>query len=978
MARLADTWRPTRALAAGAVGAPTLCAVATLVFRRPASHRLRIRRSTRRYSAIQGEAATASEARLDAELLRLRGQVTALQAELRRKDRELRSVRPRTAGPDTAEVLHIFHFNDVYNINELSLPTFCSDDRVGGALRFKTLVDGVARERSIRPMLVFSGDFVAPSLTSIATFGRHMVEAFNLLGVDFGCFGNHDLDYGLEPGPRGQGLRAILKERLDGRDDRGRALNYFPASKTRWLSSNMLEADGAPLAGASKTIIKDWCSDPTGEAGSVRVGLFSVTYDWRSPENPCGLRYLSAVDEARRCVAELREKGAQVVLAVTHLPLSGGSDSEPSDEQLMRECPGIDLLLGGHDHFYLYDHARNIVKSGSDFRHLSHIQVRLEGGRVASTSCERFDVTRGIPANAEMAALVEKYDRLNVTFFGRIVARTSVELDSREQAVRFGESRLMNFVADAAASLTLELAGGAAAHIDGVDACVLEACCVFGEQVLPSGDVRMKDLRLWFTAAGDLVRLVVIELTADELKAHLERGMASLPLESWALLHVSGALAYEGDLSQPSFNRILQMRLGDEVLYPRHEDKPPRKLRCVVTTNFARWCAPAATQLIIEDGAVSLMDVVLRRLEAIGEIDGSCAPLGRIRFHEGTPPGGVRALGAPRSGLPAVSSDFDASRELYRNADAVLGLQFGGLRSQPVIVGTNNFSKMLRMAEVFGGHQIRVESAPRALPYQRRLRLASEPRDVQANSLEDEPGEDSHLPSPLSQFERDCVGKAFAYAPGVLVTVAGLCIEPRSAVHRSDQWFFADDTPVGTAIYLKDRIGWRDSVGERFHFRPSRNLSEFAGKKASLSVLFARIGSTTAEGVVKCDFYDGGTIHGRISAPRGVNAPAPCLPYEYVFLPHDSGGRTLAEVRGEAWDELVRQQQPRVVDDGPYAAAARRFVTGVPSWSRTLRAEVPAESCDWEAWLGNPLPESLQLEDSQSVTRGQESQLGHA
>eukprot|EP00929_Paragymnodinium_shiwhaense_P014005 TRINITY_DN121865_c0_g1_i1.p1 TRINITY_DN121865_c0_g1~~TRINITY_DN121865_c0_g1_i1.p1 ORF type:complete len:990 (+),score=122.83 TRINITY_DN121865_c0_g1_i1:127-3096(+) len=879
-----------------------------------------------------------SQMNLQAEVADLRAKVAALQEELRQKDGELKRW---TVQRGTSDVLNIFHFNDVYTLKEQALPTFCSDDRVGGVMRFKTLVDGVARERSMRPMLIFSGDFVAPSLASIATYGRHMVEAFNLLGVDFGCFGNHDLDYGLTPGPGGRGLEAILQERMDGRDERGRPVRYFPASKTKWLCSNMLEADGKPIAGAARTAVVDWDCDPNGSGGSsVRVGLFSVVYDYRGSENTHNINYVPAIEAARDCVEELRSQGAQVIIAVTHLPLNGDDDTEPSDEMLMKNVEGIDLLLGGHDHFYLYDAERKIVKSGSEFRHLSWIQIRMEHGHVSSIHCERFDVTRGIPADAVMAALVEKYERLLTAEFGRVVGRTDVALDSREKVLRFGESRLMNFITDAVATSLLPVAGNAAHGVPNVDVCIMEACSVTGEQVLSPGDIACKDLRLWFASTGKLVRMVVLDLTGLQIRQQLEQGVAALPGESWALLHVSADLTYEAELWRPVGARILNIRFRGR---PLQDDEV---LHCAVTTDFASWNAATAPRHMDEDAAVSLLEVVLGRLEQLGRpIDEDLAPLGRLKLRRCT--GGmmccsmqgletseapmiISALGEPRSGLPDVSSSEDASRIMYRNADALLGIESSSWQAPVVTIGSNNFSKLLRMVECLGVHQVPIRKASRALPFYERCRLSDtcESRDE------------------LSRFEIDCIGKMFCYEPGVMVGVSGLCVD-RDEADRTDQWFFADTTPGGTAVYVKDRTILRESIDarERFHFRPSLNVADFVGKSASFSVLIGQMqGPPNKDGEVLCHFFDGGTIHGTIVAPRGVDVQAPCLPMEYIFQCHGSGGRTLAEVRGDRWQALTAKQAPRFVDNGPYAAAARRFVTGVPSWSRWVTVEPPTDS----------------------------------
>ena len=56
---------------------------------------------------------------------------------------------------DTADCITIVHFNDVYEIQERER------EPVGGAARFKTAVDSVARR--LNPLVVFSGDCLNPS-----------------------------------------------------------------------------------------------------------------------------------------------------------------------------------------------------------------------------------------------------------------------------------------------------------------------------------------------------------------------------------------------------------------------------------------------------------------------------------------------------------------------------------------------------------------------------------------------------------------------------------------------------------------------------------------------------------------------------------------------------------------------------------------------------------------------------------------------
>ena len=54
----------------------------------------------------------------------------------------------------------------------------------------------------------------------------------------------------------------------------------------------------------------------------------------------------------RRLAKELRDEGAQLVVALTHMRV-------PNDQRLAREVQNIDLVLGGHDHSYHVRGARD-------------------------------------------------------------------------------------------------------------------------------------------------------------------------------------------------------------------------------------------------------------------------------------------------------------------------------------------------------------------------------------------------------------------------------------------------------------------------------------------------------------------------------------------------------------------------------------------------------------------------------------------
>ena len=246
--------------------------------------------------------------------------------------------------------LHILHFNDIYDLD----PAFRADP-VGGAARFASLMEYVQRDLlttyGCHPLILFSGDFVGPSLMSIVTQGAHMSEMMNLLGVHCATFGNHELDYGYE------NLKTLL-----------RGSENHPSSNVQWIITNIAEKSNPAIQfggeGVHKTLLFDWNGAEGHSKQAIRAGILAVSENWLKAE---GAKFVHTdpIEAARDAAQSLRSRGAELVLALTH-------SRYENDLKLSEAVREIDLILGGHDHFYKEDIPNRIIKSGEEWRWMSH------------------------------------------------------------------------------------------------------------------------------------------------------------------------------------------------------------------------------------------------------------------------------------------------------------------------------------------------------------------------------------------------------------------------------------------------------------------------------------------------------------------------------------------------------------------------------------------------------------------------------
>jgi 5'-nucleotidase/UDP-sugar diphosphatase len=402
----------------------------------------------------------------------------------------------------------VLTFNDVYRIAQ--------HNGFGGIAEMATLLK---RERhSARHHLTcINGDFLSPSLMSTMTKGTHMVQLFNQLEVDLIVLGNHEFDFGT------QNVRDLMQ-----------------CSEFGWLAANCLESSGDHLTGSSQLRIID-CE-------GFKIGVFGlVTPDtaWLSKADQ-GVRFRPILDTAHEMIQRLREEGADVLIAMTHLSIN-------EDRQLAHNCPELHVILGGHEHFPLtwYEGNTLIHKSGYDAQFLCRIDLEIQKDRKGNLCVNptwQMIANRGIPPDIPVQRVVECYQKELDHELNEVVAQLPGELDS--STVRSSESSFGDLVADAMRAAL------------NADCALLNAGAVRGGRHHAAGPMTKASL------VGEMPfdnHVGLLEMTGKMLRQAVEYGLCHYGEGRGSFLQVSG-LEVLFDASCPPGNRIQALTCRGEPL----------------------------------------------------------------------------------------------------------------------------------------------------------------------------------------------------------------------------------------------------------------------------------------------------------------------------------------------------------------------------------------------------------------------------
>ncbi|TDH67217.1 hypothetical protein CCR75_002446 [Bremia lactucae] len=443
-------------------------------------------------------------------------------SEAKRSHMPSKHAKPQEANPSAKIV--ILSVNDVYDM----IP---NENGHGGIAEFATLLE---QQKATIPadatlLVTLNGDFLSGSELAERFKGAHMIEIMNHLQIEYVVLGNHEFDFGAEE----------LKLRMG-------------ESSAKWFGSNVLDASSNALFDGIVDTEIILLND------GLKLGIFGVcteetpTLSFPGP----GIKFDDVVTTSRRCVDELQAQGADFILALTHVSIA-------IDQKLARHVPGIDVILGGHDHepFTMYEGKTLIHKSGQNAYWLAKLEFDIkrfkahpERGLIVLPQWSMLAIAN-MPSQQACFHIINKYMQLMTRENGpkeneRVLATLETTLSTRTALLRAGESSGGNLVADA---LKIELA----ADVGFINGGFIRGDKEYGATSKITIGILKHEMP--FPRPAVLVRIKASDLR-DALLEHLSK----YPQQSGSHPHVSG-LQVTVEMHETSF-KITKMAFATDEL----------------------------------------------------------------------------------------------------------------------------------------------------------------------------------------------------------------------------------------------------------------------------------------------------------------------------------------------------------------------------------------------------------------------------
>lgn len=400
---------------------------------------------------------------------------------------------------------------------------------VGGLERISSVARKI-RSQVDGALLLSSGDDLIPPLFSIF-HGTPEMRGMSLAGYDIVTPGNHEFDIGAEA------YKGALK-----------------SASFEVVSANLVIADQELRDRILPYVVR--------EIAGIKIGVFGMmTPDFL---RVCSPGDSTTVDQdiisvAQKAVDNLIKEQCDLIIGLTHIGVE-------LDRQLAKRVAGIDIIIGGHDHQYVYETYSNtiIVQAGSRGEYLGVLRFTFSDGEIVNPTWEKILLDPTVGYDSEIQDLMAGYMAEYKDRLGQVIGESSVNLDARKDTVRQQESNLGNLVADSWL-----------AWFSGSDIALVNGGSIRGDKIYPAGTISHLTTNEILPFRGEVVS---IEIKGSELKQLLEISASAIRVPddqcpdssragSGGFLQVAG-LRITIDLSKPAFCAVYSERDISQLIHP--------------------------------------------------------------------------------------------------------------------------------------------------------------------------------------------------------------------------------------------------------------------------------------------------------------------------------------------------------------------------------------------------------------------------
>lgn len=168
------------------------------------------------------------------------------------------------------------------------------------------------------------------------------------------------------------------------------------------------------------------------QLGEFKIALLGLTDPMPPYETIFHLKTRSPKQILPELIQKVRAEGAKTVILLSHL-------SSPVDLELVTLVPGVDLLLGGHDHQILYPPQQVngcwVAQAGQYGQHLGRLDLEVDeiSGKVMNLSAQLLDVPESLPQDEAVLLAMQKEQahaqKLMQTVIGRVEQPLDLAID---------------------------------------------------------------------------------------------------------------------------------------------------------------------------------------------------------------------------------------------------------------------------------------------------------------------------------------------------------------------------------------------------------------------------------------------------------------------------------------------------------------------------------------------------------------------